>query len=328
MSKWIYVAAGAAVITVILIIGAILWFSRDTREDTVEVTRGDIDVTIESVGTVSVRDAVQLTSPASTEVEIVSVIPGDEVREGDVLIQLDREPFDEAIETARENLEQAEANLSLLNDTDQPNTAEEVADRVAAQQQVEDAEEALAEAESRRAESLVLAPFDGTVIHVGVSEGDPVTQGSELIQFAQLDEFELTANIDEVDLPLIDVGAEASIVMEAFPDRVIESQIHTIARRAETVGGTTVFPATIRFEEVDDLLILPGMNAEVEITAEVRRDVLLLPEGSFQTVGRRTFVDVLVDGDIEEREIRTGIRSGGMVEIADGLEEGDEVVLP
>jgi multidrug efflux pump subunit AcrA (membrane-fusion protein) len=84
----------------------------------------------------------------------------------------------------------------------------------------------------------------------------------------------------------------------------------------------------VRFQGEDNLLILPGMNAEVEITADVREDVLLLPEGSFQTVGRRTYVNVLVNGDVQQREIRTGIRSGGMVEVADGLNEGDEVVLP
>jgi RND family efflux transporter MFP subunit len=328
MSRLVWIAAGTVLVLIAVAVALIIWFTTDTREDTVEVTRGNVDVTIESVGTVALRDSVQLTSPATTEVEIVSVIPGDEVQEGDVLMQLDREPFDEAVRSAREALEQAETNLSLLEQGEQPTTAEGIAERVAAQQQVEAAAEALEDAEELRAESLVLAPFAGTVIHIAVDEGDPVSEGSELIQVAEMQQFELSVNIDEVDLPLISVGADASIVLEAFPDRVIESEIYSIARRAEIIGGTTVFPAQVRFDGEDDLLILPGMNAEVEITAEVRRDVLLLPEGSFQTVGRRTFVEVLENGEIEEREIRTGIRSGGMVEIADGLNEGDEVVLP
>jgi RND family efflux transporter MFP subunit len=328
MSRLVWIAAGTVLVLIVVAVALIIWFTTDTREDTVEVTRGNVDVTIESVGTVALRDSVQLTSPATTEVEIVSVIPGDEVQEGDVLMQLDREPFDEAVRSAREALEQAETNLSLIEQGEQPTTAEGIAERVAAQQQVEAAEEALEDAEELRAESLVLAPFAGTVIHIAVDEGDPVSEGSELIQVAEMQQFELSVNIDEVDLPLISVGADASIVLEAFPDRVIESEIYSIARRAEIIGGTTVFPAQVRFDGEDDLLILPGMNAEVEITAEVRRDVLLLPEGSFQTVGRRTFVEVLENGEIEEREIRTGIRSGGMVEIADGLNEGDEVVLP
>jgi RND family efflux transporter MFP subunit len=328
MNRWIWVAGGAVIVFVIAIAVAILIFGRETRTDTVEVTRGDIDITIESVGTVAMRDATQITAPATTEVEVVSVIIGDEVDEGDVLIQLDRGAFDAAIEEAENTLTQAETALSVIEAGDAPETASEIAERIAAQQMVDDAQSALQEAETARERSLVLAPFDGTVIFVSVNEGDPVAQGSELIQIAELREFELVVNIDEVDLPLISVGAETRIVLEAYPDRVIESEIHTIARRAEIVGGTTVFSASVRFQGEEELLILPGMNAEVEITAEVRRDVLLLPEGSFQTVGRRTFVDVLEDGEIEQREIRTGIRSGGMVEIADGLDEGDQVVLP
>jgi RND family efflux transporter MFP subunit len=329
MSKWIWIASVAVLLVVVLIVGAYLLFRDGSHGETTEVTRGDIDVTIESVGTVGLRDSVQLTSPASTEAETVSVLPGDEVLEGDVLIELNQEPFDAAIEAAEQALVEAETNLSVLEEDDQPTTAAEIAERVAAQQQVNQAESDLQAAENARAESLVLAPFDGTIIHIAVDEGAMVSQGSELVQIAELQEFELLVNIDEVDLPLIEAGADASIVLEAFPDRVIESDIYSIARRAELVGGTTVFPATVRFQREDDLLILPGMNAEVEIVAEVRRDVLLLPEGSFQTVGRRTFVDVVDDdGEIESREIRTGVRSGGMVEIADGLDEGDEVVLP
>lgn len=328
MSKWVWIAASGAAILVVAILVAIFVLGPETQGETVEVTRGDIDVTIESVGTVGMRDGVQLTSPATTEVDLVTVIPGDEVGEGDVLMQLDRQPFDRAIESAEESLERAEVNLSILDSGEQATSAEEIAERIEAQQQVEQAKESLSEAEAALSQSLVLAPFDGTVIYVAASEGDPVPQGSELIQLAELQEFELVVNIDEVDLPLISAGAETRILLEAFPDRMIESEIHSIARRAEIVGGTTVFPATVRFQGEDDLLILPGMNADVEITAEVRRDVLLLPEGSFQTVGRRAFVDVLVDGDVEQREIRTGVRSGGMVEIASGLEEGDQVVLP
>ncbi len=329
MNKWFWIALAAGIVVLVAIIVTIVVLRTDSQDDTVTVTRGDVDVTIESVGTVSMRDATQLIAPATTTVELISVIPGDEVREGDVLIELDREPFDEAVEDAENALEEAEANLSLLNEqTDEPTTAESIAQRVQAQQIVDEAEGALADAEQALSESLVLAPTDGTVIHVAIDEGDPVPQGTDLIQLAELRQFELIVNIDEVDLPLINVGAETRIILEAFPETTIESEIYSIARRAEMVGGTTVFPAQVRFDAEGDLLILPGMNAEVEITAEVRRDVLVLPEGSFQTVGRRTFVDVLEDGDVVEREIRTGIRSGGMVEIADGLNEGDEVVLP
>ncbi len=328
MSRSGWIVAG---VVLLLVVGAAAgwWLVRtDPVGPTQEVTRGDIEVTIETVGTVQLRDLVQLTSPATSRANLVTVLPGDEVREGEVLVELDQAPFDAAIEEAEAAVQQAETNLSVIEATDAPTTPETIAERVQAQQQVEQARRALERAESTRAERLVLAPFDGTIINVGVGEGDTVGENSELVQIAELEEFELVLDIDEVDLPLIEPGADAQVVLEAYPDQVISSEVYSIARRAEIVGGTTVFPATIRFQALDGIMILPGMNAEVEITTDVRENVLLLPEGSFQTVGRRTFVDVVVDGDVQRREIRTGIRSGGMVEIADGLEEGDEVAVP
>jgi multidrug efflux pump subunit AcrA (membrane-fusion protein) len=328
MNRAVWIAAGATIIVLAAVVIIFLLLRGDDIGDTVVVERGDIDVTIETVGSVSLRDSIQLTAPLTTTVAIVPVITGDIVQEGDVLMQLDATPFEAAIQTAENALFQAETTLSILEADGPPTTAAGIADRVALQQQVDEAESALREAEALLGESLVLAPFDGTVIHVAVDEDDPVGQGAELIQIAELQEFELVVNIDEVDLPSISVGAETRIVLEAYPEREITSQVYSIARRAEVVGGTTVFPARVRFFGEEDLLILPGMNAEVEITAEVRRNVLLIPEGSFQTVGRRTFVTVLVDGEPRQREIRTGIRSAGMVEVADGLAEGDEIIIP
>lgn len=324
--RWVAIA-----IAVLLVVGiAVTWYllRDDSYGETVEVTRGDIEATIETVGTVELRDQTVLTAPVSTRVDVRPAEPGDQVQEGDVLLTLDREPFRAAIEEAESRLYEAETTLASLQAGESPDSASELAERVNAQQRVEAARTALEQAEENLAESMVLAPFQGMVVAIAVEEGDPVGENDELVQIARMEAFELTLQIDEVDLPLISTGADVTVVLEAYPDREIESEIHSIARRAETSGGTTVFPATILFPAQEDMMILPGMNAEVEVTTEVRENVLLLPDGSFQTVGRRTFVEVVEDGEVVEREIRTGVRSEGMVEIADGLEEGDRVVLP
>src|SRR5699024_8390683 len=112
-----------------------------------------------------------------------------------------------------------------------------------AQQEVTAAEEAMNQAEQSREQQMVLEPFDGTIISVDVEEEQPVSNNTSLIDLARFQDYELILEIDEIDLPLIEEGAEATIVLEAYPDRVIESEIDSIARRAETVGGTTLFPA-------------------------------------------------------------------------------------
>ena len=72
---------------------------------------------------------------------------------------------------------------------------------------------------------------------------------------------------------------------------------------------------------------LPGMNANVTIKAAVRQNVLLIPERALQTVGSRTFVTIITPDSRQEREIQIGLRSGGKVEVASGLVEGNKIVL-
>jgi multidrug efflux pump subunit AcrA (membrane-fusion protein) len=322
------IIGGVALLLLVTFVVLFILFREDRTRDTVEVTRGDIDVVVETVGRVDVRDLEILTAPLTTRVEVVAVDPGDEVQAGDVLVTLDQSPFQDAIDEAEMALIAAEAMLQAFEDEPTGGDPERIAERIAAQESVREAQRIFDEAESALAESLVLAPFDGTIISVSASEGSTFGQNAELVQIAELQAFELSIDIDEIDLPLIDRGAETRIVLEAYPEHEIISEIHTIARRAEIVAGTTVFPATVRFSSQDGITILPGMNADVQITTEIRENILLLPEAALVTVGRRTFVDVVVNGDVERREIRTGIRGRGMVEIAEGLEEGDHVVLP
>ncbi|HET7037344.1 MAG TPA: hypothetical protein VFI42_16785, partial [Thermomicrobiaceae bacterium] len=59
----------------------------------------------------------------------------------------------------------------------------------------------------------------------------------------------------------------------------------------------------------------------------IRQNVLLIPQQALRTVGERTFVMLVKNGHHEEREIQVGLSSGGQVEVASGLSEGDRVVL-
>jgi multidrug efflux pump subunit AcrA (membrane-fusion protein) len=137
----------------------------------------------------------------------------------------------------------------------------------------------------------------------------------------------LVADVDELDLPNVGVGAVVRFRLDAFPATEIEGRVVSTAPQARQQGGATVFPTTIEFDAPDDLDIRPGMNADATIVTAERAGVLIIPERALTTVGERVFVDVLVDGDVEEREVTLGYRGGGQVEVVDGLAEGDEVLL-
>jgi multidrug efflux pump subunit AcrA (membrane-fusion protein) len=321
--------AVVAVVAVVIVLAIVLWMSRDPAPgDTVNVTRGSINVTIETIGRVAVRDSALVRAEVGGLVKLVAVTAGQQVDRGDVIARLERGPFDVAIRRAEEQLASAESVLALVEQQGSTRDPETFVERINAQQRVREAEQALATARANLARSLILAPQAGTVLVVSATEGAAVTENAEIAQIAGLREFELVLEIDEIDFPYVQIGADTRIILEAYPNQPIVGRIDSIARQAQLVGGTTVFPAAVVFDAPDGITVLPGMNAEVELTTDVREGVLLLPERALQTVGRRTFVDVVRDGRVERVEIRTGLRSEGMVEVAAGLSEDDEVVLP
>jgi multidrug efflux pump subunit AcrA (membrane-fusion protein) len=138
---------------------------------------------------------------------------------------------------------------------------------------------------------------------------------------------ELLADIDELDLPNVGPGAEARFRLDAYPATEITGVVMTTSPVAREQGGATVFTATISYGASEDLDLRPGMNASVTIVTAERDNVLLIPERALTTVGERSFVSVVADGEVTEREVVLGYRANGQVEVVEGLDEGERVVL-
>ncbi|MDI3341095.1 MAG: efflux RND transporter periplasmic adaptor subunit [Sphaerobacter sp.] len=324
--RWIALATTG--ILIVAVTAAVL-LTRNASPRTVAVVRGSLEATVETVGRLVPRNPVTVRSPANGQVKLVAVAVGDTVRAGDVIAELEPQPFQDAVRQAEDQVAVAEAALNLAEQQAGPNPSpEQLANRLRAEQQLRAAQSALDAARRALASTLILAPSDGTVLQVQTAAGAPIGQGAEVAQIADLAQLDLQIDLDEIDLPHVPAEAPVTFTLDAYPGQEIEGRLVRIAPLAETSGGTTTFRGTVRFTLPDGLIARPGMNADVSITTAVRNDVLLIPESALRTVGRRTFVTVLSDGREEEREIRTGLRSQGMVEVASGLAEGERVVLP
>lgn len=296
---------------------------------TVTVERGALEATVETVGRLVPHSPVTIRSQVSGQVKLVAVSVGDAVQTGDIVTELDPQPFEDAVRRAEEQVTAAEAALNLAEQQSGPNaTPEQLANRLNAEQQLRNAQRALDEARAALDSTLILAPSDGTVLQVQTAAGAPIGPGNEVAQIADLADLDLQVDLDEIDLPHVPLDAPVTFTLDAYPGQEIEGRLERISPVAETSGGTTTFRGTVRFTLPEGLIARPGMNADVSIKTAVLSDVLLIPESALRTVGRRTFVTVLADGEEQEREIRIGLRSGGMVEVASGLTEGERVVIP
>ena len=320
-----------AAFAVIAVIALVWWFGfREDDDETHVVTRGSIDVTIQTIGRVQSTGATTIRANSPGEAVILAASVGDVISAGDIIVQLDDEPFERAVTAAEAEIETAEFELQLAQrqadeSPDDENRAFAV---VQAARNVEAAAVALADAESALLGASIQAPESGVLLEVLVSQGDLVNRSQPVARVFSREDMELIANVDELDLVNVESGAEAEILLDAFPTEVVDGRVLETSPRAIEQGGATVFETTISMELPDNLDVRPGMNADVKIITDAREDVLLVPQRAIRTVGERTFVDLVSDNEREEREIVVGYRSGADVEVVSGLAEGDVIAYP
>jgi RND family efflux transporter MFP subunit len=321
---------GALVAVALVAVGAIWYFAgRDDDRVTAVVQRGSIDVTIQTVGTLQATGATTVRSTRAGAVELLGAQAGDRIEAGDIIVVLDMTPFDQAVSDAERALEQAEFALQAAEQqaaTDEANNALRL-EVLTAGERVERARSALDTAVDARRAAVITSPRAGTIIELLVRENDAVSTNQPIARIATNADLRVVADVDELDLPNVEAGAEARFRLDAFPSSELIGSVVSTAPQARQQGGATVFATEIRFEPVDDLDLRPGMNADVTIVTAARESVLLIPEAALRTVGDRSFVVVATgDGD-EEREVQLGYRGSGQVEVVSGLTEGERVVL-
>lgn len=319
-----------AVLLLVVISVAVWWWVRRGEDvETATVERGQIDVTIQTIGTVRASDQDALRSQESGTVAQIGARPGDLVEPGNIVIALDRDRFDRNIRDAERGLESAEYALQqaeLLADQE-PDSSERQFAVISAQERVDAARRGVDDAKNALSQSVIIATERGIMLELLVSHGDPVSQSQIIARLYRPRAFDLIADVDELDLPNVAPGAEVRFRLDAFPSEEIIGVVVKTSPEARQEGGTTVFSATIEFNVSEDLDVRPGMNADVTIVTDARSDVLVVPERAIRAVGDRAFVTVIEGGESQEIEVILGHRGGGLVEVVSGLSEGQTIEL-
>lgn len=311
----------------IIAIAIALWLVRrdSTSGATAVVTRGRIAQSIETTGTLQPVNTVTVRGSVSGRVALVAVQPGDHVEAGDILAQLDRQPFVEAVAAAQQNLAAAELAQTVANAT--PVAAGPLGN-LSALQRVSSAENAAATAQAALDNTAIVSPISGMVLDVEAEQGQPYEAGAPAITVSQHDELKATIDLDEVDVPRVKLGATVELTVDAFPGTPIQGVIAAVSPTGSTHGGGTVFPATVTIAQFHGLAVRPGMSVSASVPATVIEDALLVPDGAIRTVGRRSFVTKIVNGHDQQVEVTTGLRANGQVQITSGdLQRGDRVHL-
>jgi multidrug resistance efflux pump len=196
---------------------------------------------------------------------------------------------------------------------------------------VEDAQRRLEKAKKKVEDGRIVAPQNGQLLALAISEGDTVTEFDPVIEIADPSQLEVAAELSADQMKQLTEGQQAELSLLSRPDLVLPAIIRQLPAPYGSGGSGAVQERdrTTRFKIMD----LKGQQVEagvtivkIRIVLEHKDNVLWLPPEAVRAFEGRRFV-VVRTGDRERRvTLKTGIETEDKIEILEGLKEGDVVV--
>ncbi len=188
----------------------------------------------------------------------------------------------------------------------------------------EQAHAALALAKARLEYTEIRASAAGTLLRKFVEPGDTVQPGKPLFELTVAGETQVLLLVDEKNLGLLAVGQRAKVAADAYPERAVDAEIFYIAPSVDATRGTV--EVKLRVPEPGAFL-KPDMTVSAEILSGSIKGALALSSAAVRdAAGARPWVLAVRDGRAARVDIRLGLRGAGVVEVQDGLAEGELVV--
>jgi len=190
---------------------------------------------------------------------------------------------------------------------------------------VADAQRRVEAAQATLDDATLRAPFAGVITATTASEGAQAS--ANILSMVRLDSIRARSNIDEADIGQIQAGQTAQLTFEALRDARYAAKVSLIAPQGVTQQGITSFPVWFQLERPDRRL-LGGLTASIEIVVAQADSALVVPRRAVRTQARRQFVEVLdAAGALATRPVVTGVRNDDLIEIKQGVAEGESVVV-
>ncbi|MFQ5746268.1 MAG: efflux RND transporter periplasmic adaptor subunit [Gemmatimonadota bacterium] len=360
---------------------------------TEKVGRRDLVSRVTATGYIEPRTSVDISADVSGRIVELNVEEGQDVQEGDLLLVIDPARFEAALERsqaalaeaearevqARANYEQAQrdwdrirqlkdvgGNLITDSEYEQSRTQADVQKALweSAKHNVEIARASVAEAEDQLSKTVIEAPMSGRVTRLNVEKGETAVvgtmnnPGSLLLTVADLSVMEAVIEVDETDVPDIEVGDSTVVHIDAFQDEEFQGVVTKIGnssirpRTSLQAGGSDQaidFEVRITLKDPDRRL-RTDLSATADVITAVRENAVAIPiisltlmepdeferlpneneaPDSASATGPKEAIEgvFVVDGDhVRFRPVEIGVAGDDYFEVLSGLEEGETVV--
>lgn len=288
-----------------------------------EAVEKPFPLAVEALGDARANEAVDIRAEITARISAIRFEEGQQVAAGDVLVELeDSEPLAD-LAAARAALVDSESQFRRSSELYRTQAVSE-----SQLQQLEarrDADRAtVAAAEARLADTVVRAPFAGRVGLRRVSAGSLVSPDTVITTLDDTQRIKVDFNVPEVYLALLEPGLPITVTSVSWPGEVFEGEVTGVDTRVDRVSRTIAVRGIL---PNPDGRLRPGMFLNVTL---FRQDAvaLMVPEQALVPERSEQFVFRVDENDIAHQvRVRTGRRRPGEVEILEGLQPGDRVVV-
>ncbi|MDR3142650.1 MAG: efflux RND transporter periplasmic adaptor subunit [Tannerellaceae bacterium] len=199
--------------------------------------------------------------------------------------------------------------------------------------------------------AIITSPIDGVVINRAVEEGQTVAAGFStptLFTIANdLTQMRVIADVDEADIGQVEEGQHVKFMVDAYPNDVFEGKVTQVRLEATTTSNVVTYEVVISAYN-PDLKLKPGLTANVTVYTLERQDVLAVPSKALRFIPDAEMLEsmhILVENPnmetdpgkriiwkregntLKPKQISVGTSSLNVVEVTDGLTDGEEIVL-
>lgn len=280
-------------------------------------------------GKVVARQSVDLAFQVGGQINEFPVVEGQMVKEGNLIAQLEQEPFSLALERAVVQKDQAERTLERLTKL-RGNTVSQVT-LDDANTQVNLSDIALRQAETNLNHATLYAPFDALIATRNVDNYVTTAAGKPVVRLHDMSEIRIEFDVPEILFQTASREENVSF-MAHFPghDEPLPADVREFNAEAATAGQT--YRITLGLEPRDDLQVLPGSSVSIHVSADHKNPgimipataIVVAPDGALSVM--RFVSDNGDNGTLEATPVEVKPASNGDFELVSGLKAGDVIV--
>lgn len=198
-------------------------------------------------------------------------------------------------------------------------------DLIVQQNNLKQRQDALQDVKDSLANYYIRAPFDGVIAKAGdIKKGDSIS-GSALIATLITKKQIAEISLNEIDAAKLIVGQKTTLTFDAVEGLTLTGKVADIESLGTVSQGVVTYNAKISLDTQDER-IKPGMSAIAAVVTDTKQNVLMIPNSAVKLSGDTQYVEVVENNVLQEREVEIGLANDTMIEIINGLNEGEQVV--